>query len=62
MVADAAEGPSASTLTINGALIVPAGYPGTLSKLEAAGFDPSELDISEMRKMDGGLTCLSIRL
>jgi len=62
IVADRSERGAASTLHINGALFVAAGFPETRARLERAGFDPIELDMSEMQKMDGGLTCLSIRL
>ncbi len=52
---------SANTLWINDHLITPAGFPATRSKLDAAGMKIIELDMSEVRKMDGGLTCLSLR-
>jgi dimethylargininase len=41
---------------------MPRGFPGTRKKLEILGFKIIELETSEIRKMDGGLTCLSIRL
>jgi dimethylargininase len=37
------------------------GFPKTKQKLESLGLDITELDMSEVRKMDGGLTCWSIR-
>ncbi len=52
---------AANTLLVNDHLLVPRGYPDTLKKLETLGFDIIELDTSEVRKMDGGLTCMSIR-
>jgi len=52
---------AANTLLINGQLIMPAGYPRTRSSLETLEWPISELDTSEFRKMDGGLTCLSLR-
>jgi dimethylargininase len=52
---------AANTLWVNGQLIAPAGYPRTLEKLTQTGFPVVELDTSEARKMDGGLTCLSLR-
>jgi dimethylargininase len=52
---------AANTLFINDHLLVPRGYPDTRKKLEALGFKIIELDTSEVRKMDGGLTCMSIR-
>lgn len=62
ILAAGAEKGAASSLTVNETLFVPKGFPLTAAKLEAAGYSPMELDISEMQKMDGGLTCLSIRL
>ena len=52
---------AANTLLINDTLITPKGFPNTIKKLEATGFDIIELDVSEVRKMDGGLTCMSLR-
>ena len=52
---------AANTLLINNHLIMPAGYPDTLNKLSTTGNSIIELDTSEFRKMDGGLTCLSLR-
>ncbi len=53
---------AANTLLVNGTLIMPAGYPRTRTLLQALGLPIVELDTSEYRKMDGGLTCLSLRL
>ncbi|MBI9088249.1 MAG: N(G),N(G)-dimethylarginine dimethylaminohydrolase [Desulfobacterium sp.] len=50
-----------NTLLINETLIMPAGYPDTKSKLDKLGMNIVELETSETRKMDGGLTCLSLR-
>jgi dimethylargininase len=52
---------AANTLWVNEHLLSPAGYPRTLEKLAQTGFPVVELDTSEARKMDGGLTCLSLR-
>ena len=52
---------AANTLLINDSLITPKGFPNTIKKLESTGFDIIELDVSEVRKMDGGLTCMSLR-
>lgn len=48
-------------LYINGTVIVPAGFPKTLAKVTATRVPVIELDMSEYRKLDGGLTCLSLR-
>ncbi len=50
-----------NSLLINGRLIMPAGYPKTREMLEALAQPITELDTSEFRRMDGGLTCLSLR-
>lgn len=52
---------AANTLLINDCLIIPKGFPDTRKKLETLGLDIIELDVSEARRMDGGLTCMSIR-
>lgn len=52
---------AANTLWINQALVVPAGFPHTHSKLEKLGLRLIDLDMSEARKMDGGLSCMSLR-
>ncbi len=48
-------------LYVNGTVIVPAGFPRTLEKVRATGAETIVLDMSEFRKLDGGLTCLSLR-
>lgn len=53
---------SANVLWVNERLLMPAGFPRTRALLEPIGTPIVELDVSEFRKMDGGLTCLSIRL
>jgi dimethylargininase len=52
---------AANSLLINGAILMPNGFPGVREKLEALGSPIIELDMSESRKMDGGLTCMSLR-
>jgi dimethylargininase len=52
---------AANTLRIGDHLLTPAGFPGTRAALERTGRSIVEIDLSEMRKMDGGLTCLSLR-
>lgn len=52
---------SANSLWINGKVLVPKGYHRTKQKIEQAGYPTVELDVSEFRKLDGGLSCLSLR-
>ena len=61
LVVNTAESYAANTLFVNDHLLVPRGYPDTRKKLETLGFNIIELDTSEVRKMDGGLTCMSLR-
>jgi dimethylargininase len=62
IVCPADEEYAANTLLVNGTLIMPTGYPRTRALLEPLSLPIVELDTSEYRKMDGGLTCLSLRL
>lgn len=50
-----------NVLGINDHLLVPAGFPGVHGLLEGRGHKLVVLEMSEMQKMDGGLTCLSLR-
>jgi dimethylargininase len=52
---------AANSLWINGTVIVPAGFPKTREKIEKAGYPTIVTDVSEFRKVDGGLSCLSLR-
>lgn len=52
---------AANTLRVNDALLTPKGYPRTLEQLSHLGLRLIELDVSEVHKMDGGLTCMSLR-
>lgn len=61
IVVDHAEAYATNTLLLNGRLIVPRGFPRTRRALDALGVEMLELDMSEFRKMDGALTCLSLR-
>jgi len=51
---------AADCLSVNGTVLVVKGYPKTVKLVESEGFTVKELDISEFRKGDGALTCLSI--
>ncbi|OGO13332.1 MAG: amidinotransferase [Chloroflexi bacterium RBG_19FT_COMBO_49_13] len=58
---DPTEEYAANTLYINDTLLMPEGFPKTHAKLDRLGMRIIELDVSEVRKMDGGLTCMSLR-
>ncbi len=50
-----------NTLWINDTLITPEGYGHTLQQLQQLGLNIITTPPSEIKKMDGGLTCLSLR-
>lgn len=58
---DASESYSANCIWVNGKVLVPEGYPQTEAKIRAAGYEVILVDTSEYRKLDGGLSCLSLR-
>jgi dimethylargininase len=53
---------AANSLFINGTILTPKGFPKTKTKISELDLPIIELDMSEVQKMDGGLTCLSIRI
>ncbi len=58
---DADEAYAANSVWINDHVLVPAGFPRTKKMIQGAGYKIIELDVSEFRKLDGGLSCLSLR-
>jgi len=53
---------AADCLAINGTVLTAKGHPKTKRLIEKEGFTVEDLEISEFRKGDGALTCLSITL
>jgi dimethylargininase len=58
---DGTENYAANCLRVNDAVLLPMGYPHITSRLRDLGYAVRLLDMSEFQKMDGGLSCLSIR-
>jgi len=58
---DASERYAANSIWINGRVIMPAGFPRTKKAIEQVGYEVLEVDVSEFRKLDGGVSCLSLR-
>jgi dimethylargininase len=52
---------AANSVLVNDAVLIARGFPGTRGALAALGLRLVELEMSEYRKMDGGLSCLSVR-
>lgn len=57
----AEEAYAANCVRVNQVVLVAAGYPQIHAALESRGCCVVSLDVSEFKKMDGGLSCLSLR-
>ncbi len=57
----AGEEASANAIRFNDSVLFPAGFPRTRDRLEAAGYTVTEIGNSECAKIDGGMSCLSLR-
>jgi len=61
IIIDEEETYSANCIRLNDYVLVPAGYSKTKEKIKNAGFKIIVVDTSEYRKVNGGLSCLSLR-
>jgi len=61
LVVEPEESYAANSLWVNDTVLVPAGFPSTLDRIQEAGYQTRVLDMSEFQKLDGGLSCLSLR-
>ncbi len=52
---------SANCIWVNEKVLVPVGYEKTKKAIENAGYEVILVDTSEYKKLDGGLSCLSLR-
>ena len=52
---------AANSIRVNDVVFMPQGFPGTVARVRGAGFSVVELPNSECHKIDGGLSCLSLR-
>lgn len=52
---------AANCIWVNGTVLVPAGYPITTCKIADLGYAVVEIEMTEFQKLDGGLSCLSLR-
>ena len=50
-----------NSMNINGTVLVPDGYPKTRKIIEDLGYPIKLMDTAEFKKIDGSLTCLSLR-
>ena len=58
---DASEAYAANCVRVNDYILVAAGYPVFEQRLRGLGYKPIPLEMTEFQKMDGGLSCLSLR-
>ena len=61
LVVEPGESYGANCVAINDHVLIPAGHDALERSLSRASFGAIPLDVSEFRKMDGGLSCLSLR-
>ena len=52
---------AANSVWVNDTVLIPQGFPKTQAMIEKAGYKTLSVDVSEFRKVDGGLSCLSLR-
>jgi len=52
---------AANCIFVNSSVLIPSGFPDTYKKIKSEGFNIRALNMSEFEKMDGGVSCLSIR-
>lgn len=57
---DPIEPHAANVVRIGAAILMPAGFPQTRRRIEAAGFAVHTVDVSELQKAEGAVTCCSV--
>jgi dimethylargininase len=58
---DEDESYAANCIWVNDRVLIPRGFPKARETIKNAGYRVIELDVSEFQKLDGGLSCLSLR-
>jgi len=58
---DPDESYAANSVWVNDCVLIPKGYPKARETIKKAGYLIREVDVSEFQKLDGGLSCLSLR-
>jgi len=61
LTVDPDEAYAANCVRVNDRLLVAAGFPKFRTALRGLGYEPLPLEMSEFERMDGGLSCLSLR-
>lgn len=57
-----AEEPAANSIRVNDSVLVPAGFPRTADLLARSGYAVTTVDVTQAGLLDGGLSCMSLRL
>jgi len=52
---------AANCLWLNGTVLTASGFPKITSAIKARGYQTVQVNVSEFQKLDGGLSCLSLR-
>jgi dimethylargininase len=52
---------AANCVWINDNVLIPRGFPKAKKALEKKGYPTISIDVSEFQKLDGGISCLSLR-
>lgn len=58
---NANESYAANCIWVNNRVLIPKGFPKAKTTIEKFGYQTIEVDVSEFQKLDGGLSCLSLR-
>lgn len=58
---DEHEGYAANCIWVNDRILMPMGFLKARKTVQSAGYTVREVDLSEFRKLDGGMSCLSLR-
>lgn len=58
---DSSEQYAANCLQVNGVVLIAAGHTKLANELSQLGYETLQLEMTEFQKMDGGLSCLSLR-
>ncbi|QLZ69065.1 N(G),N(G)-dimethylarginine dimethylaminohydrolase [Legionella sp. PC1000] len=61
LIVEESEAYAANCIRVNNSVIMPQGFPRSIEMVRSSGFQISLVDVSEFRKIDGGLSCLSLR-
>jgi len=62
IIVDDDEAYAANCVRLNDHVVIPAGYRRTRDAIRQCGYTVFEVDVSEFRKVDGGISCLSLKI